>query len=202
MEKHGLLVTADEPEAALRLVHKVIRKCQAGLGKAKSVGKVNVSKKQIEECKKNIGKSLLEITGEKKAVSFFGDQNVRQFLGSENPGQMLRRGALTPDELAFVNGAIQWLNNADCETIKTKVKKAVKTDQSVPAAFVVKDIGLFIASEPALIPVARDVALGSLFIRRNARNMGGINALNSRQRDFIKKWESEQFRVQLAAKGK
>jgi hypothetical protein len=61
-------------------------------------------------------------------------------------------------------------------------------------------VGLFIASKPALVPVARDVATGSLFIRRNARNMGGINALTSRQRDFIKQWEAEQFRVQLAAK--
>ena len=201
MEKHGPIVTADSAEGALRLVRKVIRQCRAGLGKAKSVNKPAVSKKQIEQCKENIGKGLWEITGELKEVSFFTNRTIRQFLSEENPGQMLRCGVLTPDELAFLNGAILWLSNGKYETVEAKIVKTLRTDQSRPTAFVIENVGLFIAAEAALVPVARDVAVGSLFIRRNARNMGGINALTGRQRDFIKNWEAEQFRVQLAASG-
>ena len=101
-----------------------------------------------------------------------------------------------------LHGPIQWLNNGKCRTIEAKIRKALSKDQSVPVAFVIRNMGLFISAEPTLVPVARDVGTGSLFIRRHARYMGGINALTGRQRDFIKKWEAEQFRVQLAARGR
>lgn len=202
MEKHGVLVTAETADKTLGLVRKVIKTCRAGLGKAKSLGRSTVGKQLIEECRRNIGKSILDVTGEKKTVSFFADRGIRQFLAEDNPGQMLRCGPLTPDEMAFVNGPMLWLNDNRYETVRDKIKKAISEYQSTPYAFVAKDLGLFIAAEAGLVPVARDVAAGSLFIRRNARNMGGISALSGAQRKFITEWESETFRVQLAAKGK
>ena len=202
MEKHGLLVTAGSAEGALRLVRKVIRRCRAGLGKSRSAAIKTASNKQIEACKQNITRALLETTGTKTDVVFCLNPTIKRFLAEENPGQMLRYGALTPDELVFVNGAILWVKNGKYETVEAKIKRALSKDQSVPAALVIRNVGLFIATKPALVPVARDVAVGSLFIRRNAQDMGGINALTGRQRDFIKQWEAEQFRVQLAAKGK
>ena len=201
MEKHGLLVTADGADRALRLVRKVIRRCRAGLAGAGGVAMRAASKKQIEECKRNIAKAVFEAADKKVEVSYYLNPTIKSFLGEENPGQMLRHGALTPDELAFLNGPIVWLTNSKYETVVERIEKALIETRSVPAGLVIKDVGLFIAAKAALVPVARDIAIGSLFVRRNARNMGGINALSARERDFIEKWEAEHFRIQLAASG-
>ena len=201
MEKHGLLISSESADGALELVHKVIDCCLAGLDQSEPAFVQTAGKEQIEECKQNIAKVVVESTGRKTSVSFCLNPAVRQFLASKYPAQMLRHGALTPDELVFVNGPILWLKNCKYQTVAEKIKIAHSKNQPLPTAFLVKDGGLFVAAEPALVPAIKDIVVGSLFIRRNARRMGGINALNSRQRDFIKNWEADQFRLQLAAGG-
>ena len=52
-----------------------------------------------------------------------------------------------------------------------------------------------------MAPLIKDIVVGSLFIRSNAQNMGGINALSKQQCDFINNWEGEKVRIELA-KGK
>ena len=199
MEKHGLLVNSQSTEGALELVSQVIGRCKAGLDQSETVLGEAVSKEQIEEYKQNIARALYEISGKEINVSFCTNPSIEQFLASKHAGQMLRCGALTPDELAFVDGAILWLRHGEYEDVAEKIRVALSKEQGVPKVFLVKDAGLFIAGETALVPVIRDIVIGSLYIRRNADKMGGVNALSRRERDFIKNWEAEQFRVQLAA---
>ncbi len=66
-------------------------------------------------------------------------------------------------------------------------------------AFLVKNVGLFVAGTEKIAPTVRDIVLYSIFIRTNAYRMGGILTLNKRQEDFINNWESEAFRKKLAS---
>ena len=67
-----------------------------------------------------------------------------------------------------------------------------------PLAFLFKEAGLFICGEKKLIAILKEIILGSLYVRSHARDMGGINPLNTRQRFFIDNWEGEKFRVRQA----
>ena len=201
MEKHGLVVTSESAEGTLRLVHKVINRCLAGLDQSEPASRFSASKEQIEKCKRNIAKALFEKTGRKIDVGFCLNPTIEQFLASNYPWQMLRAGPLTPDEMAFVDSPILWLKNCKYQTVAEKVGTALSKNQALPKSFLVKDVGLFVAAEPPLASAIRDIVVASLFIRLNAHNMGGIHALSSGQRDFIKNWEAEKFRVQLAAVG-
>jgi rhamnose utilization protein RhaD (predicted bifunctional aldolase and dehydrogenase) len=202
MQKHGVLVASQSADGALELVHKVINLCLAGLDKSESASGLSAGEEQIETCTNNIAKALLEKTGQTTTVNFTIDPTIEQFLAANSPWQMLRAGPLTPDELAFVDSPILWLKNCKYQTAAEKVATSlIKNQQVPPKSFLVKDVGLFVAAEQPLASVIRDVVVASLFIRRNAHNMGGIDALSSGQRDFIENWEAEKFRVQLAADG-
>jgi len=199
LEKHGVLVTAESAEGALALVRKVIDRCVKGLRRFETDEIPAASAEQIELYKKNIARAVLEVTGENVDVSFRFNPVVAQFLASAKPSQMLRAGALTPDEMGFVNGPILWLKDGGYKTAADKIRAAIGREGQRPTVFLVKGVGLFIAAEAALAGVIKDIVIGSLFIRRNAYNMGGINALNRRQRDFVENWEAEKFRVEIAS---
>ena len=64
--------------------------------------------------------------------------------------------------------------------------------------FILEDAGLFIAGDAKMVPIIKDLVVGSLFVRSHAQDMGGTNALTKRQRDFICNWEAEGFRIELA----
>lgn len=202
MQKHGVLVASQSADGALELVHKVINLCRAGLDQSEHASGLSASKQQIEQCEHNIAKALLENTGRKTKVSFSINPTIEQFLAANSPWQMLRAGPLTPDELAYVDSSIVWLKDCKYQTVAEKVAIALsKNQQAPPKSFIVKNVGLFVAAEHPLALVIRDVVVASLFIRRHAHNMGGINALSPGQRNFIENWEAEKFRVQLAATG-
>jgi rhamnose utilization protein RhaD (predicted bifunctional aldolase and dehydrogenase) len=201
MEKHGLLVSSENTDRALEVVSEVINRCQTALDQPEPVSIQPASKEQVDQCKQNIAKALSELTGKKDNISFYTNPTIAQFLAGKHAGHMLSSGALTPDELAFVKGPILWLENYDSKTIANGIRTTLSENEPCPTSFLVKEVGLFVVAKPALLTVITDIVTGSLFIRMNAHNMGGINALSSQQRDFIKNWEAEQFRVQLAAGG-
>ena len=69
--------------------------------------------------------------------------------------------------------------------------------QKTPYAFVVKDFGLFIAADKSLVPLASEMADGSVAVRMHAHRFGGVLGLSKREQEFINNWESEAFRKKL-----
>ncbi|MBA7689814.1 hypothetical protein ES703_98325 [subsurface metagenome] len=121
-------------------------------------------------------------------------------------------GSLTPDELVYANGPAMWIElkkgrkslsgaavQSVSQDIAKRLKRQIDTGRKISAAFLVKDIGLFVAGTEKIAPTVRDIVLYSIFIRTNAHRMGGILTLNKRQEDFINNWESEAFRKKLAS---
>jgi hypothetical protein len=85
-------------------------------------------------------------------------------------------------------------------SIAARLRSQIKRGQKPSAAFLVKDVGLFVVGTEKIAPTIRDIVLYSIFIRTNALRMGGILTLNKRQESFINNWESEAFRRKLVSK--
>ena len=83
--------------------------------------------------------------------------------------------------------------------VASRLTLQIKSGEKHSVAFLVKDVGLFIAGKKKIATTVRDIVAYSIFIRTNADRMGGILSLNKRQRDFINKWESEAFRMKMAS---
>jgi rhamnose utilization protein RhaD (predicted bifunctional aldolase and dehydrogenase) len=119
-------------------------------------------------------------------------------MARKDAKEMLAAGVLTPDELVYSNGPAMWVERIEAEDIAKRLSLQIKKGEKHSVAFLVKNVGLFVASKKKVAQTVRDIVAYSAFIRSNAKRMGGILSLNKRQRDFINRWEAEAFRKKVA----
>ena len=202
MEKHGLLVAAGNANAALRLVRKVINRCNLRLRYPKAKSIKPASRKAINDIKLLLGKAFFEATGEKPTISYFHNNEIAAFWRQKDARKMLASGVLTPDELVYSNGPAMWIDQAEFRSISKQLNQQIRKEEKHTIAFLVRNVGLFVAGEGKMAKTVRDIVVYSMFIRFNANRMGGIHCLTKRQREFINKWEAEAFRKKVASKTK
>jgi len=199
LQNHGLLVNADSPDKALQLLYNVIHRCNAALKKpAHTLIKPNPS--QVNYTRQAIEKVLFEATGRNTPVEHFINRTISAFMTRPDAPKLLKAPPLAPDEAGFAASPVQWLEAPDERDLSEKLNSCISQSRSIPSAFLVKSLGLFIAAKAKMAPLVRDIVTGSLFIRANAQDVGGIHPLGKPQRDFIKNWEAENFRIELAGR--
>ncbi len=198
LEKHGVFVTAGSANAALRLVHKVIKLCESGLRPLKTARTKLPSAASVTGTKLAIRKAVFEATGRHLPVSCFPTmESVAAFMAYKQAKKLLSTPTLNPDELVYANGSALWVEVPKADTIARKLKSLAQSGQKVPAAFVVKGLGLFVAAEKPAAGLIADITEASLRVRMYAARFGGVLALTKREQNFINNWESEAFRKKL-----
>jgi len=197
LHKHGLFITAKTADGALRLVHRVIKRCNEPLKQPKAGIAKSIDQQKIDDFKLCIDKACSKALKKHQQIWYYYNDAIADFLNQKDAKKMLS-GSLTPDELVYANGAAMWVEKCDSQNIAGHLKQQIRKGKKPAAAFLVKDVGLFVAGTEKIAPTVRDIVLYSIFIRTNAYRMGGILTLNKRQEDFINNWESEAFRKKLA----
>jgi rhamnose utilization protein RhaD (predicted bifunctional aldolase and dehydrogenase) len=198
LHKHGLFITAKTADGALRLVRRVIKRCNSPLIQPKLGSVKSISLQKIDDYKNCIERACSKALRTHQKIWYYYNDAIADFLNQKNAKKLLS-GSLTPDELVYANGAAMWVDKFDSQSIAGRIKQQIKNGKKPAAAFLVKDVGLFVAGTEKIALVVRDIVLYSIFIRTNAHRMGGIVTLNKRQEDFINNWESEAFRKKLAS---
>ncbi len=117
LEKHGLSVSANSPDMALRLVRKVIKRCTGKLKQPKA-GKIkSVSKEVITDAKLCIRRAFVEATGRYTPINYFCDDAFAAFWRQKNARKLLACPSLSPDELVYSNGPAMWVDKCDSKKI-------------------------------------------------------------------------------------
>jgi len=198
LEKHGLFVTANSANAAVRRVRQVIKLCTDGV-KAPRPGRAKLpSAESVTAAKLGIRKALFDAAGQYFPVSYYPHlEAVAPFMAHREAKKLLATPALNPDELVYANGTAMWIDALKPTPLARKLQSLAQRGQKLPAAFVVKGLGLFVAAEKSLADLIADITDTSLKIRMYAARMGGVLALTKREQDFINTWESEAFRKKL-----
>jgi rhamnose utilization protein RhaD (predicted bifunctional aldolase and dehydrogenase) len=198
LQKHGLLVSAESSDSALRLLRKVINRCMSKLRQPRWEKIKPVSQRVVADTKQSIRKAFFEATGQRPAIGYFCDEVIAGFWSQRDARKLLLPGALTPDELLYANGPAMWVEDCDSKQIAGRLRRQLEMGSKPSVAFLVKGTGLFVAGGKKIALTIRDIVESSFFIRTNAFRLGGIMALSKRGQDFINKWESEAFRKKLA----
>jgi len=211
LEKHGFFITTKSAAGALRLVRRVMNRCNSKLKQPKTGCAKSVSQEEISNIKLCIEKAYFEATGKRTTIWYYYNDAIADFLRQKDAKKMLN-GSLTPDELVYANGPAMWVELQETrkslsgaavksvsQDIARRLRRQIDRGGKPSAAFLVKGVGLFVAGTEKIAPTVRDIVLYSIFIRTNAHRMGGICTLNKRQEDFINNWESEAFRKKLAS---
>ena len=194
LEKHGLFVTAHTPNSAMKLVRDVVEMLSKNLKSIKAARKAVVSQDAITTAKLTIRKAVYEATGCYMPVSFFSSDTITGFMARKDASKLLSVGPISPDELVYANGAPIWLEKCDGQRIAAKLKSQINKKQKPAAAFLLKDVGLFVSAGESTVSIINDIVTSSLMIRASAAAFGGVNVLNRREADFINNWEAEAFR--------
>jgi len=198
LEKHGLFISANSPEIALRLLKQVIKRCASKLKLPKADKTKSVSQKVVTDIKLGIRRAFYEATGQYAVITHFDDDAIASFWRQKNAAKWLSAGALIPDELVYTNGPPMWVENWDYKKITNRIISQVGKGKKPPIAFLFDEGGIFIAATGQNTNTIRDTVKNSLVVRVNASRLGGIVSLNRQEQDFINKWESEAFRKNLA----
>ena len=198
LEKHGLFITSKTASGALRLVRSVMKRCSSKLKQPKSGSAKAVEQEKISNFKLCIERACFQAARKRTMIWYYYNDAIADFLNQKEAKKMLC-GSLTPDEMVYANGPAMWVEKCDSKSIAGRLKQQIQKGKKPSAAFLVKDVGLFVAGTEKIAPTVRDIVLYSIFIRTNAHRMGGILTLNKRQEDFINNWESEAFRKKLAS---
>jgi rhamnose utilization protein RhaD (predicted bifunctional aldolase and dehydrogenase) len=198
LQKHGLLISADSPDAALRLLRSIISRC-AGKLKYPKAGKTKpLNQKMIAYAKLCIRRAFYEATGRYAVISYFYDDAIAAFWRQKNAQKLLTPSALTPDELLYANGPAMWIEDCNPKKIARRLTRLIKKGKTPPVAFLVKGSGLFVVGMEKIAAAVRDIVKNSFVIRTNASRLGGILTLNYAEQDFINRWEADAFRKKLA----
>lgn len=185
LQNHGLVVSADNPDVALRLVRKVVDTCRSRLIPPKAVKVKPLDAALIWTTAAMIRKALFEVTGKRTDVCHFIGGNVRAFLAGKDAAKLCSGAAITPDELVYANGPAMWLDRPDRQRLLGRLNRQIANRRQVPAGFLIKHLGLFIAAEKKNMQLIADVVGTYLLVRLFAAELGGVHCLNRRQRDFI-----------------
>ena len=185
LQNHGLVVSADNPDVALRLIRKVVDTCRSGLIPPKAVKVKPLDAALISTTAAMIRKALFEVTGKRTDVCHFIGGNVTAFLAGKDAAKLCSGAAITPDELVYAKGPAMWLDRPDRQRLLGRLNRQIANRRQVPAGFLIKHLGLFIAAEKKNMQLVADVVGTYLLVRLFAAELGGVHCLNRRQRDFI-----------------
>jgi len=199
LDKHGLFVTAPTAGAALGLVRRVIERCGVPLRAPAAVRTRLPKETMVRAAMLCVRRACFEATGTYSPVTYTDDKIVAGFERCAQAKGLLSCGPLTPDELVYSNGPAMWVDRCDPQAIAKRLAALIAQGRKPSAAFLVKDLGLFIAGTDKIAQTVKDVVAYSLFIRVNARRMGGIRTLTKAEQAFINEWESEAFRMKLVS---
>lgn len=197
--KHGVLVTARTAPAVLRLLKRVIATCERGLRWQATAKAVAPAGERVSAAQMAVRKALWEATGSRFAVRHFNDREISAFLARTDARRLAALPALMPDELACAQGPPVWIERWEADSVRRALERRTAAGNRPPLAFLGKGMGLLVAGTDKSIPPVRDIIVSSLLARGHAAAFGGPNPLNARQREFIARWEGENFRRAILA---
>jgi NAD(P)-dependent dehydrogenase (short-subunit alcohol dehydrogenase family) len=200
LAKHGVFVTADSANGALRLVRKVIALCESKVKPITARAAKPPAAEAVTAAKLAVRKAVFETTGQYLPVSHFPATNsIAAFMARSDSRALLSAPPLHPEEMVYANGPALWLEDSRCESICRGLRSRLSKAPKAPSAFLIKGLGLFVATDKSLAPLVAEMEDGSVTVRMNARRFGGVIGLNKREQDFINNWESEAFRRKLVS---
>ncbi len=200
LAKHGVFVTADSADGALRLVRKVIALCESKVKPIPARVVKTPAAADITAARLAVRKAVFEATGQYLPVSYFPATNgIAAFMAHSQAKALLSAPPLHPEEMVYANGPALWCEDSRCRSIRRKLQLRLGKAPKAPSAFLVKGLGLFVATDKSLASLVAEMEDGSVIVRMNARRFGGVVGLNKREQEFINNWESEAFRRKLVS---
>ena len=212
LQNHGLIVaaetTAEIDEASARLVAAI----RAHLAELPAISWGDVARLEAEQARAALGavapalRALLA-TGDRLKVIKFDDSPLSvSMAGSALGREFALGGPLTPDQIVYTGSFPLLLETPTSaapdllvDTLTTAIAARAATEAGAPAVVLVPGLGLFAAGDSAAqADMVQQVYLDAVGVSVDAHRLGGVRPLADAQRQFIERWEAEEYRRRVA----
>ncbi|HEY6058311.1 MAG TPA: SDR family NAD(P)-dependent oxidoreductase [Candidatus Limnocylindrales bacterium] len=227
LQNHGLIVAADTISEVARISEWVVatirsanaapressaaRSMRAG---ATPIGEVGISTRPATRMPSNeladrIAPALraLLASGPRLKVVTLDDSPFPLELASTASGRALvGEGPLTPDQIVYAGSWAALLDSppAESSAIVPWLRGALTAHRArcgnPPTIVVVEGLGAFAVGDSwRQADTARHIFLDSMRVAAGARELGGVRGLAPAERQFIERWEAEEYRRRVSA---
>ncbi len=211
LENHGLFVTTQEPGRALAITRDVFATIEAAAAQARErAGLPDFAPADgprqgaaVRDVAAAMRRFYADVFGRPAVVCFERDEAVTEFLRLPSAAELCKVGPLTPDQVVYCRERPVWVDLPPDEwAVQTRVTAALeetKAGQDTPLCLVVAGLGLFCAApSPALLDAVSGTMRAVLETLSVTAHFGGPRALSDDALEFLRSWEVERFRRQLA----
>ncbi len=212
IQNHGVFVGANDPQSIKDITDDIVNRLNEYISmkkpvpifKAEEFTIQNISFKDLSPAIRGIiSASNLDL---KYPIVVYNDSElVMEFAKSESSAELVKKGALTPDQIVYCKRSALWVNlkenlQGTIAELQTSVRKFIKQYSYYPRIIFVQGIGMFaIGDNKRNADNALAVYEDSLKIIRNSSSFGGPHFMNDRQMRFIDEWEVENYRRKIAS---
>ncbi len=220
LQNHGLVVAAETPHEIDRISASIVATIQGRLAdSAAIVAEPPTLGPEIAAAAIRVIGPILRAalaTGDRLKVVTFDDGPLAPRLRDPATGaELVAGGPLTPDQIVYAGSWPLVLDPIeapatgsgeplDAATLADGVAAGVARFEGQhgvkPAVVVVPNLGLFAAGAAIRqAETVRDIYLDAVRVASLAARLGGIRPLADEQREFIERWEAEEYRRRVAA---
>jgi rhamnose utilization protein RhaD (predicted bifunctional aldolase and dehydrogenase)/NAD(P)-dependent dehydrogenase (short-subunit alcohol dehydrogenase family) len=213
LQNHGLIVTGEsmaEIEATSARLIGAIQAHLAGLTPVSWGNVVHLGDAEALAAMSAVGPALRSLlaTGDRLRVVSFDDSPAAISLACSDLGRQLATcGPLTPDQIVYTGSFPLVLKTPEgaapdqiVDALTGAVADLAATDGGVPPVVIVPGLGLFAAGDSyAQAETVRQVFLDAAGVTIDAHRLGGVRPLAEAERQFIERWEAEEYRRRVAS---
>ena len=212
LQNHGLIVAADSTAEIDGASARLIAAIRAHLAGLPAISWGDVARLEAEQARAAlcaVGPALraLLATGDRlKVVAFDGSPLSVSMAGSALGREFTLGGPLTPDQIVYT-GSLPLLLEAPAgaapdllvDALTTALAAREATEAGAPAVVLVPGLGLFAAGDSlAQADMVQQVYLDAASVSVDAHRLGGVRPLADAERQFIERWEAEDYRRRVA----
>jgi len=208
LQNHGLFASADSPGRAVAAVRRVEAKVRAlwrtRCRAAAATGHREAPPGVVRGMRRVLRQVWADWLPGDLLVGFVARGPSRELAGRPDAADLLRAGALTPDQLAYAHGAPLWVDPGQgLERVRRalvrRIEARMRHQAGPPRAVVARDMGLFVVEQSRRpLEMARAISAASLESLLVAADFGGPRGIGRKAAAYIEGWEYEVFRRRVA----
>jgi len=212
LQNHGLIVAADSTSEIVETSAGLVAAISAHLAQLPPISWGDVVKHEPDTARAaldEVGPALraLLATGSRLKVVAFDDSPIALSLaGSALGREFALAGPLTPDQIVYT-GSFPLLLDAAADTspdglvdaLAAAIPARAESEAGAPVVVLVPGLGMFAAGDTAAqAEMVQQVYLDAINVSIDAQRLGGVRALSDPERQFIERWEAEDYRKRVA----
>ena len=204
LENHGVFVSAEDADEALRVTNHICDTIESEASRIK-YGSVSAPA-NAEALEQEIDGALRDCYSrvfDGVKTGFSSAESVRQFLKVRNCRQLLDVNPLVPDQVVYCKDMPAWLPvralEKDPADAVARAFEEIEDGGETPTVMLAEGIGLFSAAPTEKERDYALVTMGAIFDSlRVSTVFGGPRGLSDRAVNYVRNWEAERYRQEQA----